>query len=211
VRDAVVAAVLSVAAAAGLLAAFVGVGPAAVDAHLLNESAEARTSGLTAVAVVVTELGSTIAMAVLALAVASWCWYVGRRGDAVFVMAAMVGGALLFSGLKDLLDRPRPPVVDRLVDVGNESLPSGHATMAVAVIGALVVLAREGRQPAARLLMVVAATVWIGAVGLTRIYLGVHWFSDVVAGWLVGGAWLALCVAVWSWWRATHETATARG
>jgi undecaprenyl-diphosphatase len=50
--------------------------------------------------------------------------------------------------------------------------------------------------------MVAAAALWVGAVGMTRVYLGVHWFSDVVAGWLVGGAWLAICAAVWSGGRA---------
>jgi undecaprenyl-diphosphatase len=52
------------------------------------------------------------------------------------------------------------------------------------------------------LALVVAAAVWIGAVGATRVYLGVHWFSDVLAGWAVGAAWLALCVTVWLRWRA---------
>jgi undecaprenyl-diphosphatase len=108
----------------------------------------------------------------------------------------------VFRGLKLLLDRPRPPEDGRLVHAASESLPSGHATTAVVVIGALVVLAWPGRTLASRTAMAAAATLWVGAVGLTRIYLGVHWFSDVLAGWLVGAAWLALCVAALSWWRA---------
>ena len=104
--------------------------------------------------------------------------------------------------LKLLLDRPRPPAADQLVAETNESLPSGHATMSVVVIGSLVVLAWAGAARAARVAMVAAAAAWIGAVGATRIYLGVHWFCDVLAGWLVGAAWLALCVTLWLRWRA---------
>jgi membrane-associated phospholipid phosphatase len=158
--------------------------------------------------VAVTNLGSTVAMAVLAVAVGVWLWFAGRRADAVLAVGAMSGAGLVFRGLKELLDRPRPPLDGQLVHATNESLPSGHATMAIVVIGTLIVLAWQGRAPAGRAVLVAAATLWVGAVGLTRIYLGVHWFSDVVAGWLVGGAWLALCVAAWSWWRART---TARG
>jgi membrane-associated phospholipid phosphatase len=211
VRDAVVAVLLALAAAGGLFAAFTGVGPARVDGLLLDESLDARSAGLTALAVTVTEIGSTVAMAVLAVAVGIWCWSAGRRADAVLAVGAMAGAAGLVRGLKELLDRPRPPVGDRLVVVQNESLPSGHATMAVVVIGTVVVLAWAGRGTAARVAMVAAAAGWIGTVGLTRIYLGVHWFSDVAAGWLVGGAWLALCVAVWSWWRARRMVAGRSG
>jgi undecaprenyl-diphosphatase len=114
----------------------------------------------------------------------------------------MAGAQLTFRGLKELLDRPRPPADGRLVHAVSESLPSGHATTAVVVVGTLVVLAWQGRTRAARTGMVAAAAIWVGAVGLTRIYLGVHWFSDVIAGWLVGGAWLAVCMVAWSWWRA---------
>jgi undecaprenyl-diphosphatase len=73
--------------------------------------------------------------------------------------------------------------------------------MSIVVIGTVVVLAWGGSTAVVRTALVGAATVWVGAVGATRIYLGVHWFSDVVAGWLVGAAWLALCVALWSRWR----------
>jgi undecaprenyl-diphosphatase len=131
-----------------------------------------------------------------------WCWTRGRRADAVFVVGAMAGGVLLFRGIKILLDRPRPPAAAQVVSETNESLPSGHATMAVVVIGSLVVLAWAGRHRLGRALLLAGAVLWVGAVGATRIYLGVHWFSDVVAGWLVGGAWLALCAAAWSRRRA---------
>jgi membrane-associated phospholipid phosphatase len=193
---------LGLAALAGLWAAFTGVGPARLDAAVLDESVESRTDLVTAAAVTVTHLGSTAAMAVLAIAAGIRLWRTDRRADAVLVIGAMAGAQLVFRGLKELLDRPRPPEDGRLVHAVSESLPSGHATTAVVVIGTLVVLAWPGRTPAVRAGLVAAAALWVGAVGLTRIYLGVHWFSDVIAGWLVGGAWLAICVVAWSRWRA---------
>jgi membrane-associated phospholipid phosphatase len=202
-----VAAFLGIGAFVGLWAAFTGVGPARLDAAVLDGSVESRSDLLTAAAVAVTHLGSTAAMAVLAVVVGARLWFLDRRADAVFVIGAMAGAQLVFRGLKELLDRPRPPVDDRLVHAASESLPSGHATTAIVVIGTLVVLAWPGRTPTVRAGMVAAAALWVGAVGLTRLYLGVHWFSDVVAGWLVGGAWLAVCVAAWSWWRARARAA----
>ena len=201
-RVAVLAAALVALAVAALWAAFSGVGPARFDNAALAESIEERSPGITRLAVVVTTLGSTAAMALLAVAVGAWCWGVGRRADAVLAVGAMAGASLVFTVLKNVLDRNRPPVPDRLVSVTNESLPSGHATMSFVVVGTIVVLAWAGRSTLARVLLVVAAAAWVGAVGATRVYLGVHWFSDVLAGWAVGAAWLALCVTAWLRWRA---------
>ncbi len=193
---------LALLAAVALWAAFTGAGPARLDDAALTESLEDRTPGLTAVAIVVTNLGSTVAMAVLAVAVGAWCWWRGRRADAVLAVGAMAGASLVFRVLKTMLYRSRPPAVDQLVPAANESLPSGHATMSIVVIGTIVVLAWSGRSARGRTAMVAAAVLWVGAVGATRVYLGVHWVSDVLAGWAVGAAWLAVCVGVWARWRA---------
>lgn len=211
-----VAVLLALVAGVALWGALAGTGPGRADGAVLGEVLDARTGGLTALAVVVTTVGSTVAMALLAALAAASQWRRGRRPEAALLLAAMAGGVLLFRGLKILIDRPRPPVAARLAAGANESLPSGHATMAMVVLGSLVVLGWAGRGAPGRLLMVSAALLWIGAVGVTRVYLGVHWFSDVVAGWLVGAAWLAVCVAVWSWWRrricaAAERTALSLG
>src|ERR687894_3040177 len=138
---AAVAALLGLAALAALWAGFTGVGPAVLDAAVLDESVESRTGLLTAAAVTVTHLGSTAAMAVLAIAAGIRLWRTDRRADAVFVIGAMAGAQLAFRGLKALLNRPRPPADGHLVHAASESLPSGHATTAIVVIGSLVVLA----------------------------------------------------------------------
>jgi undecaprenyl-diphosphatase len=193
---------LVVLAVAAVWAAFVGYGPAQLDGPALGESIENRSPALTAVAVVVTTVGNTVAMAVLAVLVGAFCWWRGRRADAVLAVVAMATASLVFTTIKNVLDRPRPPVADRLVTVGNESLPSGHATMSIVVIGTIVVLAWRFLAVRGRAVLVVLGAAWVGSVGATRVYLGVHWFSDVIAGWLVGAAWLAVCATVWSRWRA---------
>jgi membrane-associated phospholipid phosphatase len=207
-RRAGLAIALGLLAAAALWAAFTGVGPAQLDGRALAESIEDRNADLTTVAVVITTLGSTVAMAVLAIAVGAWCWWRGRRADAVLAVGAMAGASLLFRGLKLVLDRARPPIADHVVPVSSESLPSGHATMSTVVIGTIVALAWSGRSVVERTAMVAVAALWVGVVGATRVYLGVHWLSDVVAGWAVGAAWLALCLLVWTRWRARE---VARG
>lgn len=192
--------VLGAAAAASLWIGAAAMGPTVPDVAALDESLMARTADVTVAAVTVTEVGSTLSMGVLAVLVAGWLLARRRFADAVFVLGAAAGGAALFRGLKSLFDRARPPELDRLVTVTNESLPSGHATMSTVVIGSLVVLAWGGRSVAGRVAMVSIAALWVGAVGATRVYLGVHWFTDVVAGWLVGATWLAMCAIAWSWW-----------
>jgi undecaprenyl-diphosphatase len=197
----VTAAGLALLAGLAVWAAFTGVGPAVADTAALRDAIEVRTTGLTDIAVLVTTVGSTVVMAVLACVVGALLWRWGRPVDAAFVVLTMATASLVFRGLKIWLDRPRPPVATRLVPETNESLPSGHATMSIVVIGSLVVLFWAGRTVRTKVLMVLAAAAWIGLVGTTRIYLGVHWFSDVVAGWAVGAAWLTTCTLIRTRWR----------
>ena len=200
-RTVLLAVLLLLGAGAAMWAALDTVGPGRLDARFLGEAVESRSAGLSTIAVTITEVGNTFAMALLATLTGLWCWARGRRADAVFVVGTMAGAVLLFRGIKILVDRPRPPALTQVVRETNESLPSGHATMSMVVIGSLVVLAWAGRGTAGRVAMVLAGALWVGAVGSTRVYLGVHWFSDVLIGWLLGAAWLAACAATWTWWR----------
>ena len=189
-------------AVAAVWAAFSGVGPARFDNAALAESIEERTPGTTIARRPGHHAGQHRGDGAAGGGRRRLVLGAGRRADAVLAVGAMAGASLVFTVLKNILDRSRPPAADRLVGVTNESLPSGHATMSFVVTGTIVVLAWAGRSALARVALVVAAAAWIGAVGATRVYLGVHWFSDVLAGWAVGAAWLALCVTVWLRWRA---------
>ncbi|WP_181781846.1 phosphatase PAP2 family protein [Pseudonocardia pini] len=203
-------ATLSVVLAAGLVwAAFSGVGPAESDGAALATAIDDRTPTLTAAAVVFTNVGNTAAMAVLACVVGIVLAVRGHRADGVWLIATMATASGVFTLVKRVLDRPRPPEAVRLVEVGNESLPSGHATMSAAVVGALLVLAWPHLHGVWRALVPLAGVLWIGGIGATRIYLGVHWFSDVVAGWATGFAWLAVCTGVLLWWRSRQARVAA--
>lgn len=142
----------------------------------------------------VTALGSTSLLVMLTAASFFYLLLARRVGAAVFVLGAIAGGQVLSSLLKLGIDRPRPDLVAPLAEVYTMSFPSGHAMLAAVTyltLGALVARAQPTRRLRIYVLsMAVFATV---LVGVSRIYLGVHWPSDVLAGWCAGAAWAMLC------------------
>ena len=109
------------------------------------------------------------------------------------LLAAVLGETLLANGLKALFDRPRPDIVPHLVHATGNSFPSGHATSAAAVYLTLAALIASGvKSRAARAYVFSFAIVVALIVGASRVYLGVHYPSDVLAGLSLGAAWAAI-------------------
>ncbi|WP_060575504.1 MULTISPECIES: phosphatase PAP2 family protein [unclassified Pseudonocardia] len=139
-----------------------------------------------AFALLVTEIGNTVGSALVALVAGGVLYWRGRRAEGVCLAAVPLVASAVMSGLKRVLDRSRPPEQLQVLSVANESLPSGHATMVAAAWTALVLVLWPSLTRRVRTLLAVFAALWAGAVGFTRIYLGVHWLSDVLAGWALG-------------------------
>ena len=176
------------------------------DVAALAEAADSRTPAANTATVTLTEVGNTAASALLAIMVAGVWWWRGRRDDAVYLVATTASASLVFTVIKRLLDRPRPPAQWRVVDASNESLPSGHATMSAVVLASIVIVAWPHLAARGRALLVAVALLWVGAVGATRIYLGVHWVSDVLAGWTLGTAMATAGAAALFRWRARDRS-----
>jgi undecaprenyl-diphosphatase len=108
------------------------------------------------------------------------------------MVASTCGAALLVLSVKTLVGRPRPASIDRLVTVSGPAFPSGHAAQSIACYGAVaVVVVWLVRSPLLRAVVAVGAVALGLLVGASRAYLGVHWPSDVVAGWFLAIAWLS--------------------
>jgi undecaprenyl-diphosphatase len=142
-----------------------------------------------------TALGSNFVLSFITLAVVGLLLLTRKRGAAVLVLVSVIGGALLGDLLKVLFERPRPDLVPHGVRVYTASFPSNHAMGAAVVyltLGAL--LARLEVRRHVKVYFLAVAVILTVLVGLSRIYLGVHWPTDVLAGWCVGAAW---AMAVW--------------
>jgi undecaprenyl-diphosphatase len=117
-----------------------------------------------------------------------------RPSTAAFLFGSVAMGIGLSTLLKGLFLRPRPDLVAHLVEVQTTSFPSGHAMNSAIVyltLGGL--LARAEKRRPLRIYLIAAAIALTVTVGFSRVYLGVHWPSDVAAGWCVGSAWALLC------------------
>lgn len=123
---------------------------------------------------------------------------VGRKPAlALFVLAAIGAGALVSWVLKSQFLRPRPELVEHLVQVNSASFPSGHAmNSAIVYLTLAALIARSMADLRLRTYLLFVSISIVVLIGFTRVYVGVHWPTDVLAGWTVGAAWAILCSLV---------------
>lgn len=148
----------------------------------------------------ITALGGVSVLVLVSLLTCAFLVLVGRAKTALFLALAIGGGILASTLMKLGFDRPRPDLVPHGARVYTASFPSGHSMMAAVTyltLGAL--LARTQGRRRARLFPLAAATLVTLLVGVSRLYLGVHWPTDVLAGWLSGGLWASTCWLVLLW------------
>ena len=173
--------------------------PGLVEADLeVSRAAERATASsdvLLATAKAVTLLGEPVLLTVAAAVLALALHRSGHRRLAAFVLVARVGAMVLSTGLKLAVDRARPVFDEPVATALGASFPSGHALGSAAFYATLAVLLLPRRAP-----LVVAALI-AAAVAASRVLLGVHFPSDVTAGFVIGCGWVALCTAVFAVWR----------
>ena len=142
----------------------------------------------------VTALGSHAVISLVIVATTVFLLLLRKPATALAVLTAGAGGMALNGVLKQLFSRARPDVVPRLVDVASPSFPSGHALLsAAAYLSLAIVAARAVASRRARLYVLGVAAALVVLIGLSRVVLGVHYPTDVVAGWIVGGLWALVC------------------
>jgi len=142
----------------------------------------------------ITSLGSSSVLVLIVTAVIVYLLLIRKAGTALFVLAAVAGGQALSTLLKAEIDRPRPDLVSHLVTETSLSFPSGHAMVSAVTyltLGSLAARFLPGRTTKMFVLSLAVLTTLL--VGVSRVYLGVHWPSDVLAGWCAGFAWAMLC------------------
>ena len=142
----------------------------------------------------ITSLGGAAVLTLMTAIVVGFLLVDKKRAAAWLVLASIAGGTLLSVILKLVFARPRPDVVPHLVAVSSASFPSGHAMLSAVVyltLGAL--LSRVEGPPRVKIYVLSIAVLLTLLIGTSRVYLGVHWPTDVLAGWCAGAAWATLC------------------
>jgi len=143
-----------------------------------------------------TALGGTAVLTFVTLATVGYLLLARRLGAAALIAVSVAGGQLLQEILKAYLARPRPPMVAPVsyADLDSWSFPSGHAMMSTIayLMLARLILREQARLPARIYVLMVTITLILG-IGLSRVYLGVHWPTDVIGGWTIGLAWALFC------------------
>jgi len=152
-------------------------------------------SGFTDAMLFVTHWNGIVGSSIMGVLLALWFWYRKAHYWLVVVLAAVPGGMLLNVALKHIFRRARPTLEDPLLTLSTYSFPSGHTAAATVFYGLLACyLVRRVHTWPARIAIVAACVLMVMLVALSRMYLGVHYLSDVLAASAEGAAWLAVCI-----------------
>jgi undecaprenyl-diphosphatase len=153
-----------------------------------------------------TALGSTGVLILVVLAVGGFLVMTRKGFAALTVLIAVSSGVLLSQTMKWAYARPRPELVPHGAEVYTASFPSGHSMMSAIVyltLGALLARTQSGRG--AKVYILAVAVILTVLVGVSRVYLGVHWPTDVLAGWALGGVWALACWLAMLWLQARGQ------
>ncbi|GAC1322951.1 MAG: phosphatase PAP2 family protein [Mycobacteriales bacterium] len=165
--------------------------------HATSVHHPALVSGMKAISL----LGGPEVVYPLLVVAALICYQRGLPRMAIYVAAAGVGAAVLDKGVKLAVGRSRPLFADPVAHASGNSFPSGHALGSLVGYGVLLLIVLPLLHGAVRAAVTAGVVVFVLAVGFTRIGLGVHYVSDVLGGWLLGGAWLAGVSGAFRLWR----------
>jgi membrane-associated phospholipid phosphatase len=179
---------------------------------VLDAMLRLRTPLLDTLVTYFTDLGGPIGMTILATLATAALALTRRSWTPVVLMATATAGSLLMTSVgKALVGRVRPPLADAVPPLETSaSFPSGHSLNAVVVAGvvAYLVVQRQARR-AARAWTVALAAAFSGAIGLSRVFLGHHWLTDVLVAWALGLGWLAVVVTGHRLWLTTRALTRA--
>jgi undecaprenyl-diphosphatase len=157
-----------------------------------------------------TTLGGTTNLALFVLIAIVFLLLHRRVASALLVLTAVLGGSAVSELIKNIFGRDRPPLIYRAVETSNASFPSGHAmlsTITYLTLGAMLAQVMPERRQ--KVFVFTTAVLLALIIGASRVFLGVHWLTDVLAGWSLGAAWAMVCwLAAWSIRRflAQHRT-----
>ncbi|MEC4986196.1 MAG: phosphatase PAP2 family protein [Oscillatoria sp. PMC 1068.18] len=151
-----------------------------------------------------TYLGQPTFLVILCSILGLLLLFKGKRSEATTLAIAAFGAAGLNLLLKNFFSRDRPQLWERIVDVNFYSFPSGHAMISMVIYGAIAYLLAIN-FPKWRVAIVSAAVILILAIGFTRLYLGVHWPTDIIAGYAAGIVWLVACILSLELFKARRE------
>lgn len=184
-----------------VLVNFVGPTPQSIDKSITEwlfsnggEGYPLSSRSLADIARDVTALGSTFILTLLVITVVAYLFAQHDRPGGFFLLAVVLGGTILSLILKAWIARERPDFASPYVFETSASFPSGHSLLSAALYPALaIIIARRERRSSVRLLFQINALLVVLLVGISRVVLGAHYPTDVLAGWTAGFFWVALC------------------